>query len=305
MSNSFEGVIILGMPRSGTTLLRRLLNAHRSLVCPAETGLLAAASRLLTQNTVAGGLSLGVISGLGFAGFTEDEVLERLRKFVFSFWRDLAVRENKPIWVEKTAIDLFHLETVETLCGERCRYVNIVRNPLDVICSLSDLTNKMQGFLPEIYAYVQRHRSWVSAYAEAWVDGNAKLLDFERRHPNWCIRLKYEDLVQQPALELQRICEFLGLPEDVDLVISRAMEDRESVGLGDWKTYEQRSIEASRKGSRAKLGGWTVQELADLLNPTMEQLGYKPIKKLDVLKGRKPGLAQTIATMNMGVQHDR
>ncbi|MCA9663328.1 MAG: sulfotransferase, partial [Myxococcales bacterium] len=31
------GIIVLGAPRSGTTLLRRLLDAHPNIACPPET----------------------------------------------------------------------------------------------------------------------------------------------------------------------------------------------------------------------------------------------------------------------------
>ncbi|HEY4117191.1 MAG TPA: sulfotransferase [Byssovorax sp.] len=32
----YEGAVILGPPRSGTTLLRRLVDAHPNLSCPPE-----------------------------------------------------------------------------------------------------------------------------------------------------------------------------------------------------------------------------------------------------------------------------
>jgi protein-tyrosine sulfotransferase len=38
--SSSAGVVVLGFPRSGTTLLRRLLESHHDLCCPPETHLL-------------------------------------------------------------------------------------------------------------------------------------------------------------------------------------------------------------------------------------------------------------------------
>ena len=46
--SGYEGIVVLGVPRSGTTLLRRLLQAHPHIACPPETNLLSAASRFFT-----------------------------------------------------------------------------------------------------------------------------------------------------------------------------------------------------------------------------------------------------------------
>ena len=66
-----QGIVILGMPRSGTTLLRRLLDVHPAICCPPETNLLGAAARFLREETFAGGMAIGVLSGLSFAGIAE------------------------------------------------------------------------------------------------------------------------------------------------------------------------------------------------------------------------------------------
>ena len=47
-----KGVIILGCPRSGTTLLRRLLDSHPDLSCPGETFLFRGAARFLKEDTI-------------------------------------------------------------------------------------------------------------------------------------------------------------------------------------------------------------------------------------------------------------
>jgi hypothetical protein len=61
------------------------------------------------------------------------------RRTLFSFLRDIAAQSGKPPWAEKTTVDIFHLDAIERICGDRCRYVCIVHHPLDVVCSLKDL----------------------------------------------------------------------------------------------------------------------------------------------------------------------
>ena len=71
-----KGVVILGHPRSGTTLLRRLLGAHSRLHGMPETHLLGACARFLDGDETADGLTLSVLTGLHFLGYGDDAVLE-------------------------------------------------------------------------------------------------------------------------------------------------------------------------------------------------------------------------------------
>jgi hypothetical protein len=278
MSAGYEGVVVLGVPRSGTTLLRRLLDAHPEFHCPPETNLLGAASRFLEEHPHAGGLAVGVVPGLAFSGLEEEQVLGRLREFVFGFFRELAQRAGKPRWAEKTATDVFHVDAIERLCGGRCRYLIVTRSPLDAICSMQELSERMQAYLPELHAYVQRHPSTLEAFAHAWVDANQRLLELERRHPDWCLRLRYEDLAADPARAMARVFEFLGAPADPAALIARAMDKTGEAGLGDWRTYERSGIDGASVGRARTLDAWTVRRLLEIVNPLMPALGYEALR---------------------------
>ncbi|MET0082032.1 MAG: sulfotransferase [Sedimenticola sp.] len=304
MSNSYEGVIVLGVPRSGTTLLRRLMNAHPAFICPPETNLLSGASRFLEEAEFAGGLSVGVIPGLAFAGFEQGAVRNRLREFLFSFWRDIRDKAGKSYWVEKTAVDVFHIDAIEALCADNCRYVCIVRHPLDVICSIADLTAKMQSYLPEIYQYVQRHRSPIDAYAQAWADGNARLARFVDEHPDWCIQIRYEDLVSTPATKMAEVCAFLNESTDCDALVARAMSDRSAAGLGDWKTYKKTEISSDSVDRHGELGQWTIARLSSVLNPMLDRFGYEKIgsaQSTDNDTERAQEFARLVASMKLSL----
>lgn len=301
-STAYEGIVVLGVPRSGTTLLRRLLDAHPRISCPPETNLLSGAARFLEEHRFAGGLSVGVVPGLDFAGFREAEVLDRLREFLFAFWREHAARNGKARWAEKTAVDVFHLDSIERVCGAHCRYVCVVRHPLDVVCSIKELADNMQSHLPELFEYVQRNPAQLEAFARAWTDGNERLLRFCAEHPDWAVRLRYEDLTRDPSAELSRILDFLGEPTDVDALLGRALGRSGSVGLGDWKTYDTKSIVTSSVGRHASLGQWTVERLAPIVNPTMSRLGYPPIEiqtSDPSAEKRRDELSRRVASMKL------
>jgi hypothetical protein len=274
---SYEGIVVLGVPRSGTTLMRRLLDAHPRICCPAETQLLSACSRFLEEVPFAGGLATGAISGLGFAGYSREEVLTRLREFAFGFFREIAARNNKPRWAEKTAQDVFHLDSIEALCGARCRYVCVVRHGLDVACSIAELSAKMHRVLPELHEYIKRYAVPLEAYTRAWADGNERLLAFAAAHPGWCIQSRYEDLLADPEAELARVLDFLDESEPTRPLMHRAFAGVAAPGLGDWKVYETHGVHQFSVGRHRGLDDWMLNHLAGIANPMLTRLGYAAV----------------------------
>lgn len=270
----YEGIVILGMPRSGTTLLRRMIGAHPAIHCPPETNLLSAAARFLREEPFAGGLAVGVLPGLAFSGYEEETVLERLREMVFSFHREMRDQAGKRLWAEKTAFDAFHVDAIGRLCGDSCRYVCIFRHGLDVVCSLKDLCDEMEMVMDDLHPYVRRHANTYEAFGHAWCEVSQGLHDFAVGHSGACVRVRYEDLVENPHEHLARIFEFLGEPTSVNRLIGEALGGAEAIGLGDWKTYRTTKVHSESVGRWQKLSDQTINRLAAIMNPTLERIGY-------------------------------
>jgi protein-tyrosine sulfotransferase len=289
MASSYEGVVVLGFPRSGTTLLRRLLDAHPGLCCPPETVVLAACGRFLREEEIAGGVKLGVVGGLAFSGIGQEEVLEKLRGLAFGFFRQIRDSAGKRRWVEKNPYDVFYMDTIERLCADYCRYICLVRHPLDVVCSTKEMCDKAEIFPAELHEYVRQYQATLEAFAHAWVDTHRRLLQFEADHPDWCIRVRYEELVADPCSQLERICQFLGEPTDFDALVRRAMAETGIVGLGDWKTYEKTRISDDSVGRWQSLSPHRIRRLAAIVNPLLGEFGYPEIvveKKMDPQQAR-------------------
>jgi hypothetical protein len=271
-----EGIIILGAPRSGTTLLRRLIDAHPQIACPGETNVFTACGRFLRSERIAEGVRIGVLDGLGYAGFTRDDVLARLREFACAFHREYAQRHGKPRWASKTAFDAFYLDELEELCGAQLQFVCIQRHGLDVACSIQELSDKNGGYLRELHEYVIRHPMVLEAFAHAWVDLARALHAFVQRHPHNALLVRYEDLAGQTDATMTRIMAFLG--EQWDPALSaRALEHRSDLGLGDWKTYARTDIDASSVGRWRTLSRDTISRLGTICNPTLTLCGYDPV----------------------------
>ena len=271
-----EGLIILGAPRSGTTLLRRLVDAHPNIACPGETNVFTACGRFLRSERIAAGVRVGVLDGLSYAGFTQEDVLARLRELAFSFHREYAQRQGKPRWASKTAFDAFYLDELEALCGAQVHFICIQRHGLDVACSLQELCDKNGGYLHELHDYVIRYPMILEAFAHAWVDRAQAIHAFAHRHPENSLLVRYEDLTGDTDATMTRIMSFVGEEWDAALT-EHALEKRSDLGLGDWKTYARTAIDWSSVGRWKKLARDTVSQLGAICNPTLSLCGYEPI----------------------------
>lgn len=283
-----EGLVVLALPRSGTTLLQRLLDAHPDLAGPPECYVLRGGARFLAEEPFSEGLRMGTLSGLAFAGFEEEEVIARTRAFCFGFLRDVASRAGKSVWVDKTPFNVFHAPEIERLCGDAVGYIGLLRHPADTVLSMRELVMRSHRFPEELHAYVRREPNLLHAYALAWVDGTRAILDMAARRPAQTFLLRYEDLVTDPQGELGRLCAHFGLNWDPS-ALSRALADERSVGLGDWKVLERREVDASSVGRSKKLSRQTLSELGALVNDVAVAAGYAPLKRVAALS---PGEAR-------------
>ncbi|MCA9716395.1 MAG: sulfotransferase [Myxococcales bacterium] len=277
------GIVILGAPRSGTTLLRRLLDAHASIACPPETFLLGAAARFLHEETFAHGLRIGVLLGLGYAGFDQGEVLGRLREFTFGFLRDHARAQGKPRWAEKTAFNAFHVPAIRRLCQGHVRFVCIHRHGLDVALSLEELVQKTGGYVDELHRYIRQYPEPLEAFARAWIDSAGALAQLAEDDEH-ALAIRYEDLTRDPEGTLRGVLDFLGEPWD-DGLIERALGGTGGVGFGDWKTYGRATIDSSSVARWRGLPLPVRSKLAALCNPTLERLGYEPVPVIEARAG--------------------
>lgn len=276
--NAHRGIVVLGMPRSGTTLLRRILDSHRAICAPGETFLLRATSRFLESEEIAFGIDYGVLGGLKPLGFAADDILGRLRALAFQFYDELARRAGKRRWAAKTAVDSFYVDAIERLCAGHVQFVCVVRHGLDVACSLKEFSDELQGYIAELRPYLQRHPRPLEAFAHAWVDVTKALTGLAERQAGDAIAIRYEDLVEDPDGTLARLFEFLGEDLDPDLP-RRAFGNREVTGLGDWKTYATHEFKGESIGRWRSLPADMTARLAAIVNPTLADCGYDVVQE--------------------------
>ena len=270
-------IVIIGCPRSGTTLLRRLINAHPAIDCVGESFLLRAAARFLSSEKVAEGIDYGPLGGLGAMGFGADEVKARLRDFALSFHREIAARSGKPRFAIKTAVDSFYLPQIVDLLQGHAKIVCLVRHGGDVAISLREFTERMEGPIEELMPFVAQHRRLMPAYAAAWAKVTGDMLDAAEADPEHVFGLRYEDLVEAPEEVLAELFDFLDAPTDVATLLADAFRPKDVVGLGDYKTFATKGLEKGSLGKWRELPDRVLAEIAPIANPLLERAGYEPI----------------------------
>jgi hypothetical protein len=206
-------IFVVGCPRSGTTLLQSLLAAHPQILSFPESKFFHYLVPLYEPRRRAWGLVSRQFKPRLNKFFQEDlgrsELLlgwpklplqqQYTRKFI-QILDQLTQEQGKTIWVEKTPEHIYYVDDIVKLVPHS-RFIHIIRNGADVIASLYQVTR-------------EHPRLWKGAWSlefciERWIQA----IEISRRYlhqPRHCM-VRYEQLVENPALELPKLCQFMGV----------------------------------------------------------------------------------------------
>jgi protein-tyrosine sulfotransferase len=262
---------IISTARSGSTLLRYILNSHPAISCPGELylGQLCRDLYLTVDNTK------GQVAAASDRTKRELIVLDEVRRIVLELMDSYASARNAQIWCEKTPTNVNHLRTLARVFPE-AKYICLYRNCMDVVYSLIEANT--HGWYPDLVHYVHRNpENIISAMIESWIDKTNRMVEFERVNPANCFRLKYESLVLDPPNTLKPLFEFLRL-EWNPLVLSEVFSTQHDPGPGDIKIRFSRRINESSigKGSRLPLRAIS-DDLLEKMNNLFVKLDYAVI----------------------------
>ena len=273
-SDQIKPAILLSAPRSGSTLLRRLLNGHPDIASPGETSLFKSAASFFQTEPIATGVEIGCLPALQLVGIDDERFVDSLRSTLFGVLDSYAAEQQAKIWVEKTAFNCFYVNEIASLCGSNAKFVCLVRHGLDVACSIEELCQVNEVYLQEIHKYVQQTPRPLEAFARIWIDVANQLINLHEQNPENTILVRYEELLDEPEKCLQEIVTFLGL-EWHDDVLKASLERKDSMGFGDWKTFRTNSL------SKASVNRWhqrssrTQMQLFQIMGPTLRKFGYE------------------------------
>jgi hypothetical protein len=205
--------IVVGSPRSGTTLLRFMLDSHPELAIPPETGFLRLGPKLRgTGEHAREKFFRAVVNYPKDAPVWPDfeipeeefrDALARIEPFTVAegfraFYKLYAARFGKPRWGDKTPHYCFELETIRRVLPE-ARFVHIIRDGRDAALSLRGMWFS-PGWRIETQALY-----WLKCVRAARRAGLGR--------PDYA-EVRFEDLVLDPRASLRRVCAHVELTFD-------------------------------------------------------------------------------------------
>jgi hypothetical protein len=284
--------VIVGAPRSGTTLLRVMLDAHPELAIPPETGFLTLGPKFRgTGNELRQQFFREITNfpneASAWPDFQLSEesfwlTLSQINPFTVSegyraFYRMYAARFDKPRWGDKTPLYCMDIKAIRNLLPE-ARFIHLLRDGRDVVLSL-----RRMWFAPgkNIETLASYWRNCVVTARKAGLN-----------HSDY-LEVRYEDLILNTPETLKQISQFVDLDYDEKMLsyytrsASRLKEhkgrfrpDGSVVITQEDRLYQQKRT--TRPLDPACIGAWESEMTKDeqsrfwrLAGDLLEELGYK------------------------------
>ena len=260
MTRRLWPIIIGGCHRSGTSLLRRILNAHSHIHCGPEVKFFR---DFYGDYPSDGRWELGFMA-TARSLVPEDDLLELFGRTFVALHERAATRAGKLRWADKAPENILYLSQWQRLLGDDWRFIHVVRNPLDTLASIKEarFPRTIPGDLDGRIAFYDRYTRAGLAFAAA--------------HPRQCHRLQYERLVLSPEGTLQGLMEWLGETfEPGQLAFNESPQQR---GLEDPKVARSSHVHSESVGrwrtvltpEEARTIRHNTRELWSALNPDGE-----------------------------------
>lgn len=246
-------IFVIGVHRSGTSLVRRILNSHTHIASPPETSFLSHFAAMVKDGSTIGGFQ-----GLGF---DKADVFTEIGRWASHYHEAYRLTQGKSRWADKTPQYVAILHELLQMFGPLSKFVIIYRHPLDILYSQSTRNWRFGEFHRDIWL---NNAFYIS-------DSIRRMVEFVSAHSDVCHVLHYEFLVTEPERTLRNLMEFLG--ESWEPGIMRFYEQEHGFGTED-------PVVRGTKGFVQNFGNWRSmpgaqrETVLEILDDTLHLLGY-------------------------------
>jgi hypothetical protein len=241
-------VIVLGVGRSGTTLLRVMLDRHPTLAIPYESFFVPQLAHRHGRRPDLDEFldDVGRLRTLYDWGIAPDDVRPRLhegmttREAIGAIFETYAERQGKPRWGDKTPLYMQQLPLIERLFPDAV-WIHLIRDGRDAALSFLELP---EGFAGKTWAQPRT----VAQFAARWRTEILAARRLGRKAGGRYLELRYEEFVAEPERELRRVCEHASLSWEPGMLDHTRVSDTANMpehrnlaqpptpGLRDWRT---------------------------------------------------------------------
>lgn len=188
-------IIVGACHRSGTSLMRRILDTHSNISCPPEIKFFKDFYADYFNDDLK---HLRFFSTLKKTGLSEKDLLKIHGQAFVKSHEALCLKNNKIRWADKNPENVLHLKEWTEILNGNFFFVLLVRNPHDTIASL--LEAKFEKTLPQSF------EDLVNMYLNYTNTG----LNFAKQNPEKSIVIRYVDLVSEPEKTVTKLMDFVG-----------------------------------------------------------------------------------------------
>jgi protein-tyrosine sulfotransferase len=271
-----QPVFVLTSSRSGSTLLRFILDSHPDLACPPETSIASACAGLARAWDLLEGVAG---AGRPVTGPMElpPRAIRAVRDAADQAFASYLDKRGKRRWCDKSLDSHMFADLMIQLYPD-AKFICLYRHCMDVIASGVEscpwgLTRF--GFDPFV---AQSPGNSVAAIGSYWLATVQTIMAFEERHPDACHRVRYEDLVTGPEEMAARIFSFLGERQVPGITRTCFQSPHEGSGLGDEKIWFTGEVTGSSMGRGVRVpAGAMPGPLLQSVNEVLTRLDYRVV----------------------------
>jgi protein-tyrosine sulfotransferase len=282
-------IFLISTERSGSTLLRYILDTHSQVCCPGElvSGFLCFHLDLLLSRTLCR-------AGNGATRSANDSLSHTITRQVVSGIMNAHARsQNKSVWCEKSPWNVTHIELLGRVFPT-ARFICLYRQCMDVVHSCLEASK--YGFMPELTPYVTRNPgNLIAAMADSWLEKNERILAFETVNSSRCFRICYEDMVCDPQKFLPPLFRFLGLEWEPDILV-RIFKIHHDQGSGDPKINFTKEINSDSVGRGERLSNGLQSGHEIKIKRVLARLGYPRGRQGNDESSEKGRLADSVGS---------
>jgi len=205
---------IVSSGRSGTTLLRRLLESHSSVHIPPEIHGLQNATlrykrnRFKSWDEVVDLVISNYEHGDSFRDYdaclidlvlelkslpSEDRSLARIISSIYRYHAEHVASRKNVVLGDKTPLNVRAIDEIVEVFPD-ARIIHMLRDGIDVVYSMVEM----------------KRYDDIDSAIDRWTDSIDCIREAKRNHPANLLEIRYEELVAEPLDVVKRVCEFIG-----------------------------------------------------------------------------------------------